>query len=141
MIDVIGVSFKNAGKVYYFTPGDLPVKRGLHVIVETARGMEYGTAVGEIKQIDEEQFQAPVKPILRIATKRDDEQEFANREKEKKAFDICKEKIAARGLDMKLIGADYTFDNSKVLFYFTADGRVDFRELVKDLAGVFRTRI
>ncbi|MBO4336719.1 MAG: hypothetical protein J5842_01430 [Lachnospiraceae bacterium] len=141
MIDVIGVSFKNAGKIYYFQPGDLPVKRGLNVIVETARGVEFGTCVGEIKQIDEEEFTTPVKPILRIATKRDREQEEANREKEKKAFGICKEKIAARGLDMKLIGVEYTFDNSKVLFYFTADGRVDFRELVKDLAGVFRTRI
>ncbi len=141
MIDVIGVSFKNAGKIYYFRPGDLPVKRGLNVIVETARGTEFGTAVGDIKQIDENEFSTPVKPILRIATKRDKEQEEANREKEKKAYAICKEKIAARGLDMKLIGVEYTFDNSKVLFYFTADGRVDFRELVKDLAGIFRTRI
>ncbi|MCR4691706.1 MAG: stage 0 sporulation family protein [Lachnospiraceae bacterium] len=141
MIDVIGVSFRNGGKVYYFTPGKLPVKRGLHVIVETARGTEYGTVVGDIKQIDETEFSTPVKPILRIATRRDDEQEATNREKEEKALKICKEKIAKHGLDMKLIGAEYTFDSSKVLFYFTADGRVDFRELVKDLAGIFRTRI
>ncbi|MCR5417433.1 MAG: stage 0 sporulation family protein [Lachnospiraceae bacterium] len=141
MIQVIGVSFRNAGKVYYFTPGNLPVKRGLHVIVETARGTEYGTVVGELKEIDEESIGSPIKPILRIATKRDDEQEQANREKEKKALKICKEKIAEHKLDMKLIDVEYTFDNNKVLFYFTADGRVDFRDLVKDLAGVFRTRI
>ena len=141
MVQVIGVSFRNGGKVYYFSPGSLAVKRGLHVIVETARGMEYGTVVGDVKEIDEEELNGPVKPILRIATKRDDEQEAANREKEKRALKICKEKIAEHNLDMKLIDAEYTFDNNKVLFYFTADGRVDFRELVKDLAGVFRTRI
>ncbi len=141
MVKVIGVSFRNGGKVYYFSTENLPVKRGLHVIVETARGTEFGTAVGEIKEIDESEFSAPIKPILRIATKRDEEQEAANREKEMKAIRICKEKIAEHKLDMKLIGAEYTFDSSKVLFYFTADGRVDFRELVKDLAGVFRTRI
>ena len=141
MVKVIGVSFRGGGKVYYFSTENLPVKRGLHVIVETARGTEFGTAVGEIKEIDEAEFSAPIKPILRIATKRDEEQEAANREKEMKAIRICKEKILEHKLDMKLIGAEYTFDSSKVLFYFTADGRVDFRELVKDLAGVFRTRI
>ena len=141
MIEVVSVSFRTAGKVYYFRPAGLPVKRGLHVIVETARGTEYGTVVGDIKEIDEEEFSAPVKPILRIATPQDEEQEAQNRDKEAKAFVICKEKIAARNLEMKLIGVEYTFDNSKILFYFTADGRVDFRELVKDLAGVFRTRI
>ncbi len=141
MIEVVSVSFRTAGKVYYFRPAGLPVKRGLHVIVETARGTEYGTVVGDIKEIDEEEFSAPVKPILRIATQKDEEQEAQNRDKEAKAFVICKEKIAARNLEMKLIGVEYTFDNSKILFYFTADGRVDFRELVKDLAGVFRTRI
>ncbi len=141
MIEVVSVSFRTAGKVYYFRPAGLPVKRGLHVIVETARGTEYGTVVGDIKEIDEEEFSAPVKPILRIATPQDEEQEAQNRDKEAKAFVICKEKIAARNLEMKLIGVEYTFDNSKILFYFTADGRVDFRELVKDLASVFRTRI
>ncbi len=141
MIQVIGVSFRNGGKVYYFSPGSLPVKRGMHVIVETARGTEYGTVAGELKEIDEEELNGPVKPIIRIATERDDEQEESNREKEKRALRICKEKIIEHNLDMKLIDVEYTFDNNKILFYFTADGRVDFRELVKDLAGVFRTRI
>ena len=114
---------------------------GTHVIVETARGIEYGTVVGDIREVDDSEVTQPLKPVLRVATKKDDEQEQKNKEKEKDAFKICLEKIHARGLEMKLIDAEYTFDNNKILFYFTADGRIDFRELVKDLAGVFRTRI
>ncbi len=141
MKKVIGVRFRSAGKIYFFDPKDYEVKRGDHVIVETARGVEYGTVVGEAKEVEDDKVIQPLKPVLRIATAKDDEQELANKEKEKEAFKICLEKIHARGLEMKLIDAEYTFDNNKVLFYFTADGRIDFRELVKDLAGVFRTRI
>lgn len=138
---IIGVRFRSAGKIYFFDPLDFEVKRNDHVIVETARGIEYGTVVGDIREVDDSEVTQPLKPVLRIATKKDDEQEQKNKEKEKDAFKICLEKIHARGLEMKLIDAEYTFDNNKILFYFTADGRIDFRELVKDLAGVFRTRI
>lgn len=141
MKKVIGVRFRTAGKVYYFDPKEFDVKRGDHVIVETARGVEYGTVVGDSKEIPDEEFTQPVKPVLRVASAKDDEQELKNREKEKEAFKICLEKIRKHELQMKLIDAEYTFDNNKVLFYFTADGRIDFRELVKDLAGVFKTRI
>lgn len=138
---VIGVRFRVAGKIYFFDPLQLPIKSGDHVIVETARGVEYGTVVGDIREIKNEDINQPLKPVLRIATKEDDQKEAANRLKEKEAFQICLEKIAKHGLEMKLIEAEYTFDNNKVLFYFTADGRIDFRELVKDLASVFKTRI
>jgi len=141
MKKVIGVRFRTAGKIYFFDPKDYEVERGNHVIVETARGIEYGTVVSAPKEVEDDKVVQPLKPVLRIATDRDDEQERKNKEKEKEAFKICLEKIQARNLDMKLIDAEYTFDNNKVLFYFTADGRIDFRELVKDLAGVFRTRI
>ena len=141
MKKVIGVRFRTAGKVYYFDPLDLDIKKGSHVIVETARGIEYGTVVGDVKEVEDEKVVAPLKSVLRIATEKDDEQENKNKEKEKDAFKICLEKIKKHGLEMKLIDAEYTFDNNKVLFYFTADGRVDFRELVKDLASVFKTRI
>ncbi|MBP5309203.1 MAG: stage 0 sporulation family protein [Lachnospiraceae bacterium] len=141
MKKVIGVRFRTAGKVYYFDPLDLDIKKGSHVIVETARGIEYGTVVGDVKEVEDEKVVAPLKSVLRIATEKDDEQEKKNKEKEKDAFKICLEKIKKHGLEMKLIDAEYTFDNNKVLFYFTADGRVDFRELVKDLASVFKTRI
>ena len=141
MAKVIGVRFRTAGKIYWFDPLNFQVKRGDHVIVETARGVGYGTVVGAPREVDDGRVVAPLKPVLRIATQRDDEQEAGNRQKEKEAFRICLEKIAKHGLDMKLIDAEYTFDNNKVLFYFTADGRIDFRELVKDLAGVFKTRI
>lgn len=141
MVKIIGVRFRTAGKIYFFNPKDYDVKKGDHVIVETARGVEYGTVVGDPKEVPEEQVVQPLKEVIRIATAKDDEQEARNKEKEKEAFKICLEKIAGRGLDMKLIDAEYTFDNNKVLFYFTADGRVDFRELVKDLASVFKTRI
>ena len=141
MARIIGVRFRTAGKIYYFDPLRFSVKRGDHVIVETARGVEYGTVVGEPREVDDKKVVQPLKPVLRVATERDDEQEAGNKLKEKEAFRICQEKIPKHGLDMKLIDAEYTFDNNKVLFYFTADGRVDFRELVKDLASVFKTRI
>lgn len=138
MVKVIGVRFRTAGKIYYFDPLNFQVKRGDHVIVETARGVEYGTVVGSPREVEDDKVVQPLKPVLRVATERDDEQEAGNKAKEKEAFKICQEKIRKHGLEMKLIDAEYTFDNNKVLFYFTADGRVDFRELVKDLAGVFK---
>ena len=141
MTRVIGVRFRTAGKIYYFDPGKLEIKKGDHVIVETARGIEYGTVVGDPKGEEDDKIIQPLKAVLRVATTKDDEQEQANRQREKEAFKICLEKIRKHGLQMKLIDAEYTFDNNKVLFYFTADGRIDFRELVKDLASVFKTRI
>ncbi len=141
MTTVIGVRFRTAGKIYYFAPGKYDIKRGDHVIVETARGVEYGTVVGEPKDIEDDKVIKPLKAVLRIASKKDDEQEASNKVKEKEAFKVCLEKIKKHKLEMKLIDAEYTFDNNKVLFYFTADGRIDFRELVKDLAAVFKTRI
>ncbi|MBR3600760.1 MAG: stage 0 sporulation family protein [Lachnospiraceae bacterium] len=141
MIKVIGVRFRTAGKIYFFDPLEFEIKRGDHVIVETARGVEYGTVVGDPKEVEEDQVIQPLKPVLRVATAKDDEQEKSNKEKEREAFKVCLEKIRKHELDMKLIDAEYTFDNNKVLFYFTADGRIDFRELVKDLAAVFKTRI
>ena len=141
MIKVIGVRFRRAGKIYYFDPMGLEIEQGMHVIVETARGIEYGHVVLGIREMDDEKVIQPLKPVLRIATEADDEISDENRRKEKEAFQICLEKIAKHGLEMKLIDVEYTFDNNKVLFYFTAEGRVDFRELVKDLASVFRTRI
>ena len=138
---VIGVRFRNAGKIYYFDPQQLEIKRGQHVIVETARGVEYGDVVLGNKEVDDSKVIQPLKSVIRVATPEDDAKEAKNHEKEKDAFKICLEKIAKHGLEMKLIDAEYTFDNNKVLFYFTADGRIDFRELVKDLAAVFKTRI
>ncbi len=141
MVKVIGVRFRTAGKIYYFDPGKLEVKRNDHVIVETARGIEYGTVVGDPREVEDDKVVQPLKAVLRVATQKDDEQEAANKKKEKEAYHICLEKIRKHDLQMKLIDAEYTFDNNKVLFYFTADGRIDFRELVKDLASVFKTRI
>ena len=141
MTKVIGVRFRTAGKIYFFDPGKLNVCTGDKVIVETARGVEYGSVVTGPKEVGDEQVVQPLKPVIRIATKEDTRREEKNREKEREAFNICLEKIRKHGLEMKLIDAEYTFDNNKVLFYFTADGRIDFRELVKDLASVFRTRI
>lgn len=141
MTKVIGVRFRTAGKIYYFSPGRLKVRSGDHVIVETARGIEYGYVVMGVKEVEDEKVVQPLKPVIRLATLQDDQQSETNREKEKEAFRICLEKIRKHGLEMKLIDAEYTFDNNKVLFYFTADGRIDFRELVKDLASVFKTRI
>ena len=141
MITIIGVRFRNVGKVYYFSPRDLDVCVGDHVIVETARGVEYGFVVLGPKEVDDAKVVQPLKEVIRIATPKDDAREENNREKEKEAFEICQKKIRAHNLEMKLIDAEYTFDNNKMLFYFTADGRIDFRELVKDLAAVFKTRI
>ncbi len=141
MVKIIGVRFRNVGKIYYFNPRDLKVKVGDCVIVETARGVEYGKVVLGPKDMDEEKVVQPLKEVIRIATQKDKAKEEANRKKEKEAFQICLKKIRAHELQMKLIDVEYTFDNNKVLFYFTADGRIDFRELVKDLAAVFKTRI
>lgn len=141
MKEVIGVRFRENGKIYFFNPLNYKIDPGRHVIVETARGVEYGKVVLGRREIDEEQMSSPLKPIIRIADEKDAEKYEENKEKSKKAYDICLEKIKKHGLEMKLIDVEYTFDNNKVLFYFTADGRVDFRELVKDLAAVFKTRI
>lgn len=141
MITVIGVRFRRAGKVYYFNPGGITMTRGQHVIVETARGVEYGEVILGNREVEDDKVVQPLKSVIRVATKEDDKKEAENRVKEKEAFAICLEKIRKYELDMKLIDVEYTFDNNKVLFYFTADGRVDFRELVKSLAAIFRTRI
>ena len=141
MVKVVGIRFRNAGKIYYFGPGKLQLKAGMHAIVETARGVEMGTVMTDPREVSEESVVQPLKPVIRIATEQDEKQAEKNRQKEKEAFKICLEKIAKHKLDMKLVEAEYTFDNNKLLFYFTADGRIDFRELVKDLAAVFRTRI
>ncbi len=141
MTKIIGVRFRPAGKIYFFAPGKLDVKSGDKVIVETARGVEFGSVVTGPKDVPDEEITLSLKQVIRVATEEDRKKEEKNREKEKEAFDICLEKIRKHGLEMKLIDAEYTFDNNKVLFYFTADGRIDFRELVKDLASVFRTRI
>lgn len=141
MKKIIGVRFRRAGKIYYFDPIGLEIKAGEHVIVETARGVEYGKVIIGTKEVEEDKIVQPLKPVIRVATPQDDEAEKKNKEKERRAFEICKQKISEHGLVMKLIDAEYTFDNNKVLFYFTADGRIDFRELVKDLAAVFKTRI
>lgn len=141
MVTVIGVRFKKAGKIYYFSPSGLDIKKGEFVVVETARGVEFGECVIGIKEISEEDIVAPLKNVIRKAEAEDIEKNKENKEKEKEAFQMCLEKIKRHELNMKLIDVEYTFDNNKVIFYFTADGRVDFRELVKDLAAVFRTRI
>ena len=141
MITIIGVRFRKAGKIYYFNPAKYKIKKGDHVIVETARGVEFGTVVLGPKKITDDEVVQPLKPVIRVATAQDYKTEERNREKEKDAFRICQEKIQKHGLGMKLVDTEYTFDNNKILFYFTADGRIDFRELVKDLAAVFKTRI
>ena len=141
MTKVIGVRFRTAGKIYFFAPGKLNIQTGDKVIVETARGVEFGTVVTGEKEVEDAKIMQPLKPVIRIATAEDKKKDAKNRDKEKEAFGICLDKIRKHGLEMKLIDAEYTFDNNKVLFYFTADGRIDFRELVKDLASVFRTRI
>jgi len=141
MVKVIGVRFKKAGKIYYFDPDDIEIYKGQNVIVETARGVEFGEVVVGPKEVTEDQIVPPLKKVLRVAEIEDELKNKENKEKEKNAFDICLKKIEEHGLEMKLIDVEYTFDNNKVIFYFTADGRVDFRELVKDLASIFRTRI
>ena len=141
MIKVVGVRFKKAGKIYYFNPVDMNIQKDTYVVVETARGVEFGECVIGIKEISEEDIVAPLKSVLIIATEEDINKHFNNKDKEKEAFEICLKKIQEHELTMKLIDVEYTFDNNKVIFYFTADGRVDFRELVKDLATIFKTRI
>ena len=141
MTKVVGVRFRNVGKIYYFDPKGYEIKAGSHVIVETARGVEFGKVVLGAREVKDEDVVHPLKEVIRVATKDDEEREEQNRRKEKEAFKICQKKIREHGLEMKLIDAEYTFDNNKVLFYFTADGRIDFRQLVKDLAAIFKTRI
>ena len=141
METVVGVRFKQAGKIYYFSPGGLDLKLHDHVIVETARGMEYGTIVIAPREVSDKKVVKPLKDVIRKATEADEKTNEENKIKEKKAFQICLEKIRDNNLDMKLIDVEYTFDGGKIIFCFTADGRVDFRELVKDLVSVFRTRI
>ena len=141
MIKVIGVRFRTAGKIYFFDPLNFEIKRGDHVIVETARGVEYGQVVLPPREVEDEKVIQPLKEVIRIANTQDDKKEENNRRREKDAYQICLKKIREHGLEMKLIDVEYTFDNNKVLFYFTADGRIDFRELVKDLAAIFKTRI
>ena len=141
MVTVIGVRFRTAGKIYYFSPGKLEIKNGDHVIVETARGIEYGHVVLGNRDVEDNKVVQPLKAVIRMANKEDIAREEANRKKEKDAFKICQEKIRKHKLEMKLIDVEYTFDNNKILFYFTADGRIDFRQLVKDLAAIFKTRI
>ena len=141
MIKIVGVRFRKAGKIYYFDPAGMEIETGTHVIVETARGIEFGTVMIPPREMEEDGVVQPLKPVIRIATEADEITEQKNKEKEKEAFQICLEKIAKHKLELKLVEAEYTFDNNKLLFYFTADGRIDFRELVKDLASVFRTRI
>lgn len=141
MAEIIGVRFKNVGKVYYFDPIGLSLQHGDRVIVETSRGLECGEVALPNKQVDDSEIVPPLKPIIRVATEEDLESIRQNAEREKEAFSVCAEKIAKHKLDMKLVDVEYTFDGNKILFYFTSDGRVDFRELVKDLAGIFRTRI
>ena len=141
MTKVVGIRFKPVGKIYYFNPEDIELVPGDGVIVETTRGVEYGTVVMTDKEIDEQEFNMPIKSILRKATEQDEATAAENKKKAQEAIPICLEKIAANNLEMNLVDVEYTFDRSKILFYFTADGRVDFRQLVKDLAAVFRTRI
>jgi len=141
MVTVVGVRFKKAGKIYYFDPGELDIKKDDYVIVETIRGIEFGHVIVGPKEVSEEEIVAPLKKVISIATEEDHQVHRTNMEKAQEAFRICEEKIVEHGLPMKLIDVEYTFDNNKVIFYFTAEGRVDFRELVKDLAAIFKTRI
>ena len=141
MVDVVGIRFKKACKIYYFDPKDVLLQTGDGVIVETVKGIEYGDVVIGRRQVADNEIVKPLKPIIRKATDKDKQRLLENKRKEKKAFEICKEKIAKHNLEMKLICVEYTFDCSKIIFSFTAEGRVDFRELVKDLAAVFKTRI
>lgn len=141
MIKVVGVRFKKAGKIYYFDPGEEDFKPADYVVVETVRGIEFGEVTIKTKEVSEEEIVQPLKKVIRRATDEDLKQFNTNKEKEKEAFNVCDQKILDHKLPMKLIDVEYTFDVSKIIFYFTADGRVDFRELVKDLAAVFKTRI
>ncbi len=141
MTEVVGVRFRNTGKMYYFAPKGLEIRKGMHVLADTSRGIEYSEAVTDVRQVEDTEIVAPLRDIVRIATEEDQKTFEENKQKEKEAFKICQEKIRNHGLDMKLIDVEYTFDGSKVLFYFTSENRIDFRDLVKELASVFRTRI
>lgn len=141
MYDVVGVRFKKAGKIYYFDPGDLSIQKDEYVIVETVRGVEYGRVVTPRKQVCEKDVVLPLKKVVRIADPKDRLIVEENKTAAKEAYEVCSDKVNEHQLDMKLVDVEYTFDRNKVIFYFTADGRVDFRELVKDLAAIFRTRI
>ena len=141
MIKVTGIRFKKMGKIYYFDPGDLKLENGMHAVVETSRGIEYGLVVIGSKEVSEDKIVAPLKKVIRIATAEDDRTVETNKKKEAEAMEVCRQKIEKHNLDMKLIDVEYTFDHNKILFYFTAEGRIDFRELVRDLAAVFKTRI
>lgn len=141
MVEVVGIRFKKAGKVYYFDPNGVVIEKGSHVIVETARGVEYGTVMKGNTLVLDTEIVPPLKKVVRVATPADDKQEEANKQKEEEAFSVCAKKIVEHGLDMKLTDVEITFDHNKLIFYFTSDGRVDFRELVKELASIFRTRI
>ncbi|MGL5348321.1 MAG: PSP1 domain-containing protein [Peptostreptococcaceae bacterium] len=141
MIKIVGVRFKNAGKIYYFDPVELEVEKNMDVVVETARGLEYGKVVVGPKEIAEEELVSPLKPIIRVATEEDNQIYLENKEKAKETFELCQQKIKDHNLTMFLIDCEYTFDRNKLIFYFTAEGRIDFRELVKDLASIFKTRI
>ena len=136
MTKIVGVRFRNAGKIYYFDPADMEMETGTHVIVETARGVEFGVVMIPPRNVEDEKVTQPLKPVIRIATDEDEKQQQRNKDKQEGAYKICQEKIEKHGLEMKLVQAEYTFDNNKLLFYFTADGRIDFRDLVKDLASV-----
>jgi cell fate regulator YaaT (PSP1 superfamily) len=141
MIKIVGVRFKSAGKIYYFDPVELPIEKSMDVVVETARGLEYGTVVVGPKEIEESELVSPLKPIIRISTPEDTSVYVENKEKAKETFELCQQKIKDHDLTMFLIDCEYTFDRNKLIFYFTAEGRIDFRELVKDLAAIFKTRI
>ncbi len=141
MIKIVGVRFKNAGKIYYFDPADLEVEKNMDVVVETARGLEYGTIVVGPKEIDESELSSPLKEIVRVATDEDRQVYLEYKAKAKETFELCQQKIKEHNLNMFLIDCEYTFDRNKLIFYFTAEGRIDFRELVKDLASIFKTRI
>ncbi|WP_042278148.1 PSP1 domain-containing protein [[Clostridium] dakarense] len=141
MIKIVGVRFKNAGKIYYFDPVEFEIEKNMDVVVETARGLEYGTIVVGPKEIEEKELVSPLKPIIRIATPEDTAAYLENKEKAKETFELCQQKIKEHELTMYLIDCEYTFDRNKLIFYFTAEGRIDFRELVKDLAAIFKTRI
>ncbi len=141
MVKVTGIRFKSMGKIYYFDPGDFKLENGMHAVVETSRGIEYGLVVIASKEVSEDKIVSPLKKVIRIATEEDDRTVANNKKKEAEAMDVCRQKIEKHNLDMKLIDVEYTFDHNKILFYFTAEGRIDFRELVRDLAAVFKTRI
>ncbi len=141
MVKVTGIRFKKMGKIYYFDPGDFKLENGMHAVVETSRGIEYGLVVIDSKEVSEDKIVSPLKKVIRIATEEDDKTVANNKKKEAEAMEVCRQKIEKHNLDMKLIDVEYTFDHNKILFYFTAEGRIDFRELVRDLAAVFKTRI